>query len=150
MLTLEPGSELALLVRILAAGVFAAVVGWEREAAHQSAGLRTHIVVGMASCLYTVLGGLAIQDYPVEEDRMQVDPIRAIQAIAIGIGFLGSGIIFVSRGRNRVFGLTTAASVWATAAVGIAAGLGHYVLALGTTLLLLLVLRAMYRRSDDS
>ena len=150
MFSLESGSELALLVRVLAAAVFAAMIGWERESANQSAGLRTHTVVGMASCLYTLLGGLAVEDYPVEEARMQVDPIRAIQAIGIGIGFRGSGIIFVSRGRERVFGLTTAASVWATAAVGIAAGLGHYILALGTTLLLLLVLRVLYRRGDES
>lgn len=150
MLSLESGSQLALLIRILAAGVLAALIGWERESANQSAGLRTHIIVGIASCLYTLLGSVAVQDYPVEEARLQVDPIRAIQAIAIGIGFLGSGIIFVNRNRDRVYGLTTAASVWATAAVGIAAGLGHYILAAGTTVLLLLSLHVLYRRSEKS
>jgi putative Mg2+ transporter-C (MgtC) family protein len=68
-----------------------------------------------------------------------------VQAVAIGIGFLGSGVIFVSRHEDRVHGLTTAASVWATAAIGIAAGLELYRLALGATLLLLLVLRVMSR-----
>jgi putative Mg2+ transporter-C (MgtC) family protein len=147
MFTLEPGSELALLLRILAAGVFAALLGWERESAHKSAGLRTHIVVGIASALYTVLAALAVQDYPRQEG-LDADPIRVIQAIAIGIGFLGSGVIFVSQAGERVLGLTTAASIWATAAVGVAAGLGYYLLSAVTTILLLLVLRALPRPGD--
>jgi putative Mg2+ transporter-C (MgtC) family protein len=65
--------------------------------------------------------------------------------VAIGIGFLGSGVIFVSRHEDRVQGLTTAASIWATAAIGIAAGLEHYVLAVGATVLLLFVLRVLVR-----
>jgi putative Mg2+ transporter-C (MgtC) family protein len=65
--------------------------------------------------------------------------------VAIGIGFLGSGVIFVSRNEDRVHGLTTAASIWATAAIGIAAGLEHYVLAVGATILLLFVLRVLVR-----
>ena len=64
-----------------------------------------------------------------------------IQAVAIGIGFLGSGVIFVDKNHERLLGLTTAASIWATAAIGIAAGLRHYVLADGATLLLILVLQ---------
>ena len=64
---------------------------------------------------------------------MRADPIRVIQAVAIGVGFLGSGVIFVSRNEESVQGLTTAGSIWATAAIGIAAGLGYYVLAVGAT-----------------
>jgi len=69
--------------------------------------------------------------------------------VAVGIGFLGSGVIFVSKGGDTVRGLTTAASIWATAAVGIAAGLQHYVLAIGATLLMLVVLRVMGRFEQD-
>jgi putative Mg2+ transporter-C (MgtC) family protein len=137
--------ELALLVRLVVAGVLAALLGWEREAARKSAGLRTHMLVGIASALFTVLAELAVLDFPGNEGGLRADPIRVIQAVAIGIGFLGSGVIFVSKTGDFVLGLTTAASIWATAAIGIAAGLGHYVVAGGATLLLLLVLHLMVR-----
>jgi putative Mg2+ transporter-C (MgtC) family protein len=136
--------ELALLLRLLVAGALAALLGWERERARKSAGLRTHMLVGIASALFTVLAQLAVLDYPSAEG-MQADPIRVIQAVAIGIGFLGGGVIFVSRSGDSVRGLTTAGSIWATAAIGISAGLGYYVLAVGTTVLLLGVLWGMAR-----
>lgn len=135
--------ELALLIRLLVAGLLAALLGWERERARKSAGLRTHMLVGIGSALYTVLGELAVLDYPRDAGGMRADPIRVIQAVAIGIGFLGSGVIFVSRSGESVKGLTTAGSIWATAAMGISAGLGYYVLAVGATLLLLVVLWGM-------
>ncbi len=137
--------ELVLLIRLVIAGVLASVLGWEREAAHKPAGLRTHMLVGIASALFTILAELSVREYPGNEDGLRSDPIRVIQAVAIGVGFLGSGVIFVSRDRESVRGLTTAGSVWATAAIGIAAGLGYYILAVGATLLLLLVLRGMAR-----
>src|SRR5918911_455370 len=136
-------TELALLVRLLAAGVLAGILGWEREYAGKPAGFRTHILVGVASALFTVLAGLSVGDYSGPEGGLRSDPVRVIQAVAIGIGFLGSGIIFVARDGEHVRGLTTAASIWATAAIGISAGLGHYVLAGGATLILLLVLRGL-------
>jgi putative Mg2+ transporter-C (MgtC) family protein len=137
--------ELQLLIRLLVAAALAGLLGWEREAARKAAGLRTHMLVGIAAALYTSIGQLAAMDIPPSSQTFQTDPTRAIQAIAIGIGFLGSGVIFMSRTEDRVFGLTTAASVWATAAIGIAAGLEHYILAVGATLLLLFVLRALAR-----
>jgi putative Mg2+ transporter-C (MgtC) family protein len=137
--------QLALLVRLLAAGGLAALLGWEREHAHKPAGLRTHMLVGIASALFTVLAELAVQQYPGDDAGLRADPIRVIQAVAIGVGFLGSGVIFVSKSGESVRGLTTAGSIWATAAIGIAAGMGYYVLAAGATLLLLGVLRVMAR-----
>jgi putative Mg2+ transporter-C (MgtC) family protein len=136
--------ELQLLLRLLVAAVLAAVLGWEREKANKPAGLRTHMLVGVASALFTILGDLSLADHPSPEG-LQPDPIRVIQAVAIGVGFLGSGVIFVAREGDRVLGLTTAASIWATAAVGIACGLGRWVTAAGSTVLLLLVLRGMSR-----
>ena len=138
-------SELQFLIRLLVAAMLAAVLGWEREHARKAAGLRTHMLVGIAAALYTALAQLAVTDMWPSEEGFKADPIRAIQAVAIGIGFLGSGVIFVSRHEDRVQGLTTAASIWATAAIGIAAGLEHYVLALGATVLLLFVLRVLVR-----
>jgi putative Mg2+ transporter-C (MgtC) family protein len=137
--------ELEFLIRLLVAAALAAVLGWEREHARKSAGLRTHMLVGIAAALYTAIAQLTVEDIEVGETELRADPIRAIQAVAIGIGFLGSGVIFVSRHEDRVQGLTTAASIWATAAIGIAAGLEHYVLAVGATALLLFVLRVMVR-----
>ena len=135
--------ELHYLVRLLVAAILSGVLGWERERARKSAGLRTHMLVGIAAALYTSIGELAIAGIP-SDAGFDADPIRAVQAVAIGIGFLGSGVIFVSR-QDRVQGLTTAASIWATAAIGLAAGLQHYLLAAGATVLLLLVLRGLAR-----
>jgi putative Mg2+ transporter-C (MgtC) family protein len=132
--------ELAILGRLLVAAALAAVLGWERERARKSAGLRTHMLVGIAAALYTGLAELAVGDYSAQGDGFRSDPIRAIQAVAVGIGFLGAGVIFVAPSGDRVSGLTTAASIWATAAVGIAAGLAHFVLATGATVMLAMVL----------
>jgi putative Mg2+ transporter-C (MgtC) family protein len=147
--SVDPELQLLLLIRLVAAGGLSAVLGWEREVARKPAGLRTHMLVGVASALFTVLAELAVMDYPGDQGGMRADPIRVIQAVAIGVGFLGSGVIFVSKSDESVQGLTTAGSIWATAAIGIAAGLGYYILAVGATLLLMLVLRGMARFDRD-
>jgi putative Mg2+ transporter-C (MgtC) family protein len=148
-MVLAPQTELALLIRLVVAGALAALLGWERQAAHKPAGLRTHTLVGIASALFTVLGELAGTQYFAGTAAMRSDPLRVIQAVAVGIGFLGSGVIFVTKSGETIRGLTTAASIWATAAVGIAVGLQHYVLATGATLLMLLVLRGMERFEQE-
>ena len=109
------------------------------------------MVVGIASALFTALGELALQDQATAAGAgARGDPVRVIQAVAVGIGFLGSGVIFVAKEGDRVRGLTTAASIWATAGVGIAAGSGRFLLAVGSTLLLMLVLRVMARFDRDA
>jgi putative Mg2+ transporter-C (MgtC) family protein len=145
----DPQAELVLLLRLVVAGALSAVLGWERESAHKPAGLRTHMLVGIASALFTVLAELAVTQFPGEDGGLRADPIRVIQAVSIGIGFLGSGVIFLSRSGESVQGLTTAASIWATAAIGISVGLEHYVLGIGATFLLVLVLRGMSRFEHD-
>jgi putative Mg2+ transporter-C (MgtC) family protein len=142
-------TELHYLVRILAAGALAAILGFERERARKPAGLRTHMMVGIAAALYTSLAELSVQVYEGDPSGLRADPIRAIQAVALGVGFLGGGMIVTRRDGSQVSGLTTAASIWATAAVGIAAGLGHYVLAVGVTAVLLFVLRVLVRFDQD-
>jgi len=132
--------DFVILGRLVVAGLLAGVLGWEREHAGKSAGLRTHMLVGIAAALYTGLAEVA----SVELGAAGSDPLRAIQAVAMGIGFLGGGIIFVNR-NDRVQGLTTAASIWATAAMGVAAGLGHFRLAAGVTVLLAIVLHVLAR-----
>jgi putative Mg2+ transporter-C (MgtC) family protein len=133
-----------LVLRLVVAAALAGIVGWERELAHKQAGLRTHMLVGFAAATFTVLGGLAM-DTAQSGDGLRADPIRVIQAVALGVGFLGGGAIS-GRGRHgRARGLTTAASIWATAAIGIAAGIGHYLLAVGATVLQLAILHGVAR-----
>ena len=129
-----------ILIRLVVAALLAGVLGWERERAGKSAGLRTHMLVGISAALYTGLAELAAAEPGVAG---RSDPVRVIQAVAVGIGFLGGGMIYVSD--DRVQGLTTAASIWATAAMGIAAGMAHYRLAVGATILLAMVLHLLAR-----
>lgn len=138
----ELQTDLNLLLRLVVALVLAGALGWERESTNKDAGLRTHMLVGMASALFMILGEAMIDRYrDSSRQGVQVDMTRVLSAVATGISFLGAGTVFVNR--DRVQGLTTAASILATAAVGIAAGLERYGLAVGSTLLLLLVLRTM-------
>ena len=139
--------ELTFLARVVIAGLLASILGWERQHAKKPAGLRTHIIVGIAAALYTAISEITFVQSGGMATGGRSDPLRVIQAVAVGIGFLGSGIIMVSgTGANRdIRGLTTAASVWATAAIGMATAMGHYVLAIGSTLLLFFVLRILGR-----
>ena len=137
--------ELLLIVRVVVAAVLSGVIGWERERAGKPAGLRTYTVVGVASALFVTLVDVMAQRYRGYGEGLRVDPAHGIAAIATGVGFLGAGIIFVAQGEQKVIGLTTAALIWATAAVGAAAGLEHYVLALGATVLLLIAMRVLVR-----
>jgi putative Mg2+ transporter-C (MgtC) family protein len=103
------------------------------------------MLVGLASALYTGLATLAIAEVPGMAPGTRGDPGRIIQAVALGIGFLGGGVISADRANTRGHNLTTAASIWSTAAIGIAVGLGHNLLATGATLLQLVVLHAFAR-----
>ena len=135
--------ELRLLVRVVVAAVLAGALGYERERAGKAAGFRTHMTVGVAAALFTVLS-----EYLVARsgEPRPLDLLRTIQAVATGVGFLGAGAIFLQDRRTRpVRGLTTAASVWATSAVGMTAGAGAYVLGAGVTGLLLVILHVLHR-----
>ncbi len=101
----------------------------QREAVHKPAGLRTHMLVCIGSTLFVLI---AMQSVPQESARI-------IAGVATGIGFLGAGTIFKSK--NEVFGLTTAASVWAVAGVGLAIGIGEYVIALTALVFIFAVLQ---------
>jgi putative Mg2+ transporter-C (MgtC) family protein len=103
------------------------------------------MLVGLASGLYTALGTLAIASTEGLPGNIRGDPVRIIQAVALGIGFLGGGAISAGRSDASTHHLTTAASIWSTAAIGIAAGLGHYLLAAGATALQLVVLHLFVR-----
>jgi putative Mg2+ transporter-C (MgtC) family protein len=135
--------ELVLLLKLVAAGGLGAAIGLEREQSSKAAGLRTHILVALTSALFVVLNDLWVLEPQAPGVTLVVDPGRAIMAIAVGIGFLGSGIVFLDRNRPR--GLTTAASIWATSAIGAACGFSRYILAGGATILVLITLRLIER-----
>src|SRR5690606_16193144 len=136
------GSQLAVLLSTAYAMLLGGVIGWERELKDRPAGFRTHMLVAGAAALLVGLGDLLAVHFSAEDywDLVRVDPIRLIEATVAAVGFLGAGAIFRRSGGNSVSGLTTAASLLMVAAIGIAAGLHSYVLALGATLLTLAVL----------
>jgi putative Mg2+ transporter-C (MgtC) family protein len=136
--------ELAAMLRVVYATALAGAIGWDREQAERPAGLRTHMTVGLAACLITVLAQHIAVHHPAAA-TFQTDPTRVLEAVVTGVSFLGAGTIFAQRGGKGVLGLTTAASLLATAVIGVAAGLDAWVLAASATALMLVVLRALAR-----
>ena len=134
--------EVSLLVRVAAAMVLGGIIGFEREFRSQSAGLRTHMLIAGAAALIVGLGHLLALDFTDERFRelVRVDPVRLIEAVVAAVGFVGAGMIIRRREGAEVQGLTTAASLLMAAGIGISAGLAHFVLAAGTSLLCLIVL----------
>jgi putative Mg2+ transporter-C (MgtC) family protein len=134
-------NQLFVLGRILLAMVLGGVIGFEREAADKPAGLRTHMLIGGASALLVALGNFVVtsfgQNIPV--GNLRADPIRVIEAIIVGISFVGAGTIIRRERSDDVEGLTTAASVLFTTGVGIATALSLYVLAITSVLLILAI-----------
>lgn len=121
-----------ILLRFLLAALWGGIVGAEREYRSKSAGFRTLIMISLGSCLFTILsqsiGGIS-------------NPDRIASNIVTGIGFLGAGVIF--RGDNRINGITTAATIWAVAAVGMGIGAGHYFASTCASVMILLVLAVL-------
>lgn len=139
-----PKAEVYPLLRIVMATALAAVVGWERERAERPAGLRTHMTVALAASLFTCLAD-RIADSSSGMDWIRIDPTRVLDAVVTGVSFLGAGTIFSARRGATIKGLTTAASLLATAAIGVATALGSYLLAIGCTAILMIVLGALRR-----
>jgi len=114
-----------------------AIIGVEREIKRKEAGLQTHSLVALGSCFFTMISFKMIEIFS-QNSGVAFDPIRVIQAVAIGIGFIGAGVIF--RQPSGIVGLTTSAGLWIAAAIGIAVGVKMYYLAIFATFLSLLVL----------
>ncbi len=123
--------------RLLIAIVLAGIVGFEREMRDKPAGLRTHILVSVAACLFVILGReLAAMDFGAGEQRN--DPLRMIEAVTAGVAFLAAGVIFTSGG--KVQNVTTGASLWLAGAIGLGCGAGQMPLAAMTTAIVIFVL----------
>ena len=118
-----------LIVRLIAASLLGAVVGFERQIAHKPAGLRTHMLVSLGASLFTVLSITGFES----------DYERIASGIVTGIGFIGAGTIIAARG--QVHGITTAASLWTAAGIGLATGSGSYILAVAAAALVFCILQ---------
>lgn len=132
-------SFLTILLRLGLAVFLGALLGLERESREHSAGMRTNALVSLGSCLFTIISAYGFLEF-TNTPHVQVDPTRIASYIVAGIGFLGAGTIFLSRESNTVKGLTTAATVWLVAAVGMACGAGLIIVAVVSTVLGLIVL----------
>lgn len=128
--------QLEISVLIIIAAVLSMLIGLDRERRNRSAGLRTHMLVGVGACLFTLLSRFGFE---------AGDPTRVASNIVTGIGFLGAGTII--QRRHDVHDLTTAAGIWATAAVGMAVGTGAWLLASISTIVVWLIL-AIIRRFE--
>jgi putative Mg2+ transporter-C (MgtC) family protein len=117
---------LDIVLRLLCALIVGIVIGTEREYTHRPAGMRTHMLVALGACVVMVIGQLIFMQYQVY--GATPDPARMAAQVITGVGFLGAGTIM--KEGPSVKGLTTAASLWATACLGLAAGAGYYIIAL--------------------
>lgn len=132
----------SLSLRLLLAVLVGAWVGWERQAEHKPAGLRTHILVSLGAALFVIMGSVTPSGQPDPEQSA-----RVIQGVITGIGFLGAGEIVgrggLETGQVKIHGLTSAAAIWVSASLGVAAGLGYWRLSLVGALLTYLTLRVL-------
>jgi len=126
--------------RILAAAALGALVGIEREVNDQPAGLRTHLTVALGAAVFGVISTLGFSEFVTDQQavNVQFDVTRVASNVVVGIGFLGAGMIF--RAGSKVRNLTTAASLWVTAAIGLAAGVGDIGVGVVATVALLFAL----------
>jgi putative Mg2+ transporter-C (MgtC) family protein len=135
-------SNMELVIRVMLAVICGGLIGFEREWSHQAAGLRTHILVSMGSTTIMLLSIYGFSGF-VKEAHLNIDPTRLAAQVISGIGFLGAGAII--RNGSTVKGLTTAASIWTVAAIGLSIGAGFYRVALSATLGVLIVLFVLYK-----
>jgi putative Mg2+ transporter-C (MgtC) family protein len=134
-----------ILIIVGLAMALGAAIGFEREVADKPAGLRTHMLVAGAAAFLVALGDVVVVqfDLDVERQLIQADPIRLMEAVITGVSFLGAGTIIRHRGSGYVEGLTTAASVFFASAIGMAVALGQGLLAIGVTIIVLIILRGL-------
>jgi len=132
------------IIRLVASVLLGAAIGYEREMAGKAAGLRTHVLVTLGTCVIV----LACSGYGMSSDGLS----RVIQGIVTGVGFIGAGAILKINNEREIQGLTTSAGIWMTSAVGVAVGLGELGLALlaAVTTVIVLTLVASNERKNDS
>jgi putative Mg2+ transporter-C (MgtC) family protein len=132
-------------LRLVGAAVLCAIIGFEREQGAHAAGLRTHMLVGVAAATYAVITLNIIEVFGARGEAVRMDPVRIVEAVTAGVAFLAAGMIVLSRGEIK--NLTTGAGMWLAAAIGVATGLGLWPLA-GLAALLGLVISGLIWRLE--
>jgi putative Mg2+ transporter-C (MgtC) family protein len=136
----DVGEITTLIIRLLMAALLGGILGFEREQRGKAAGIKTHMLVAIGSALFVLI--------PQQAGLSEAELSRVMQGIIAGIGFLGAGAILKGHGEKDLKGLTTAAGIWLTAAIGVAAGLGRESSAILCTMLALAILVAMPKVID--
>lgn len=134
-------AELQILGIVALAAMLGGVIGLDREIADKPAGFRTHMLVSASAALMMSLANVILPNLDINSDVVRLDPIRTMEAIVAGVAFLGAGTII--RHKSGIEGLTTAASLLYVAGVGVAVALSQFVLAIGLTVLNLVILRGI-------
>ncbi|MFP4209555.1 MAG: MgtC/SapB family protein [Wenzhouxiangella sp.] len=116
-----------MVIRLVAAAVLGATIGIERELRKRPAGLRTHMLVSLGAATFLLVGYEILFATATGDPSAQIDPTRIVEGVVTGIGFLGAGSIIQSRG--SVQGITTGAAIWIAGAIGVACGVGNFILA---------------------
>jgi putative Mg2+ transporter-C (MgtC) family protein len=141
---IETITELEATLRLVVAAVLGGIIGFDRERRNKAAGIRTHMLVSLGASSFIVVAYFLIADLGGEEasgSGVRLDPIAVVQGIVTGVGFIGAGQIFQQRGAVR--GLTGAAGIWVTAAIGTLVGTGHYVAPVAATLLAFVIIAVL-------
>ena len=136
--SIDAWQQFSVIIDAVIAAIFGSLIGWERDRAGKSAGPRTMALVGAASATIVAIGAV------IDVAAKYGDPTRALHAIITGIGFLGAGLIFTDNHSTGIQGVTTAATVFSTAAVGVAVGLGFQIVGAGLTIVILIILRSTH------
>ena len=134
--------QVYVVARIAFAMLLGGLIGLEREIKDRPAGFRTHTLVAAAAPMLTGMGEMMLAQAQHNEERVQIDPFRLVEAVIAGVAFIGAGTMIAQRGRT-IAGITTAASLLMVAVIGVAVGFGHGWLALLATLLTLAVLSVL-------
>lgn len=141
-----PDDAFIVTIRLLIAAIFSGLIGMEREIKGHPAGFRTHLLVGIGACLMMLLSNYGFSDFLAAHENARMDPARLPSYVVSGIGFLGAGTILVHGA--TVKGLTTAASIWVVAGIGLVVGNGMYFAAILVTIVVIFSLFLLNRLSN--
>ncbi|NLV50390.1 MAG: MgtC/SapB family protein [Clostridiales bacterium] len=135
-------TQLGVLLKLVAAGICGAIIGYERKSRLKEAGIRTHMLVAFGATLIMIVSKYGFSDV-LRLNGYELDPSRVASQIVSGIGFLGAGMIFIKK--QSINGLTTAAGIWTTAGIGMSIGAGLYFPGIAATVMVFLVQEVLHR-----
>lgn len=139
MSTIFDPQNLEIFIQLFLAAILGSLIGTERELKGRLAGVKTHALVCLGACLFTILSTIGFKDFIL---GVSFDPSRIASQIVVGIGFIGAGLIIFHE--SKIQGLTTAAGIWTTAGIGMAVGLRFYFAAFFATFLVILIYTLLY------